>query len=391
VLVAEPGTYTVDVYDMTGLHLTASGTLTLNPSPSGEISGEQIICQLPSAGTLYQVVPEMINYQWSLIGGGEIVSGQGTSQITVTWTTPGNHTLSVTYNNTYGCQPLVTPTLNVQVNQPPGQAGAITGPTEVTRGQAGLIWSISPVQGATGYVWTLPEGFQVVGGANTPAISVNILGNAASGIVSVMAVNGCGTGAASPPLEVLVYLATPNVINIFSQTITPGRTVCYNATQTIFVAGYGNVFTVHPTASVELIAGMKIVFSPDTRILSGGYLHAHITINGQYCDPLKTLEIMTAGTTAGVDTSFALTPVSGKYKVYPNPTTGEVWIELPKDSIQSVVETELFNLLGVMVSQRHFDGSDILRLSLHDQNPGIYLLKITTSEGTDIVKIIMQK
>ncbi len=388
-LVAEPGTYTVDVYDMTGLHISASDTLMVYPSPTGEISGQQIICQIPSAGTQYQAVTGMINYQWSLSGGGTIVSGQGTSQIVVTWTTPGNHTVWVTYTSPSGCQPLITPNLSVQVSQQPGQAGTITGPAEVTLGQSGLIYSVLPVEGATGYVWSLPEGFQISAGANTPSITVNILGNATSGDVSVMAINGCGTGTASPPLEVLVYLATPNVINIFSQTIIAGRSVCYNATQSIFVAGYGNVFTVQPTASVEMIAGMKIVFSPSTRVLSGGYLHAHITTNGQFCGALKTMEI-SAEVPDGVDTSVAFSPASGKYKVYPNPTTGELFIEPLEGKFQSLVETELFDLPGNRIYHRRSEGSEILKLSLRDQKPGLYLLKITTTEGIDIVKIIRQ-
>jgi len=63
----------------------------------------------------YEVVGEQdINYQWSISGGGEIISGQGTSTLRVNWTSPGDHVVQVTPVN--ACEQGPSRELSVNVN-----------------------------------------------------------------------------------------------------------------------------------------------------------------------------------------------------------------------------------------------------------------------------------
>lgn len=63
----------------------------------------------------YEVVGEQdINYQWSISGGGEIISGQGTSTLRVNWTSPGDHVIQVTPVN--ACEQGPSRVLSVNVN-----------------------------------------------------------------------------------------------------------------------------------------------------------------------------------------------------------------------------------------------------------------------------------
>ncbi|EPR69671.1 YCF48-related protein [Cyclobacterium qasimii] len=55
-----------------------------------------------------------INYQWSITGGGEIISGQGSSTVRVNWTTPGDHVVEVTPVN--ACNQGSSRMLSVNVN-----------------------------------------------------------------------------------------------------------------------------------------------------------------------------------------------------------------------------------------------------------------------------------
>ncbi len=57
----------------------------------------------------------MSNYVWTITGG-TIDSGQGTNSISVTWTATGVQTITVTYTNLTGCNPLVPTSYNVTVN-----------------------------------------------------------------------------------------------------------------------------------------------------------------------------------------------------------------------------------------------------------------------------------
>jgi len=83
----------------------------------------------------------------------------------------------------------------------PANAGTISGLAYVCNGQTNIIYSISPVSGATSYLWQLPTGF--IGTSSTNSISVNIDNSATSGNISVKGINSCGEGnSSSLPINV---------------------------------------------------------------------------------------------------------------------------------------------------------------------------------------------
>lgn len=61
------------------------------------ITGADTVCE-NSWGNVYTTESGMTGYSWTLSSGGIITLGAGTNSITVTWTTIGNHTVSVIYN-----------------------------------------------------------------------------------------------------------------------------------------------------------------------------------------------------------------------------------------------------------------------------------------------------
>jgi hypothetical protein len=85
-------------------------TITVNPRPIPTITGNTPVC-LNSTGNIYTTEAGMTNYVWTITGG-TIDSGQGTNSISVTWTSIGVQTLTVTYTNANGCNPL-TPTVKL--------------------------------------------------------------------------------------------------------------------------------------------------------------------------------------------------------------------------------------------------------------------------------------
>ncbi len=69
----------------------------------------------PSVGSsvVYTTDAAMMNYQWTITGGGVIVSGNGTPSVNVNWTTLGPGSISVNYHNASGCYLGVTKVVEV--------------------------------------------------------------------------------------------------------------------------------------------------------------------------------------------------------------------------------------------------------------------------------------
>jgi len=115
--------------EWTNLNKQSISVSTRNPCGQGPTTQKDIrvitIPDQPSAiqGTVrvgfqeadYEIIGvQDINYQWSIAGGGEIISGQGTSTVRINWTTPGDHVVEVTPIN--ACNQGSSRVLSVNVN-----------------------------------------------------------------------------------------------------------------------------------------------------------------------------------------------------------------------------------------------------------------------------------
>ncbi len=77
----------------------------------------------------------------------------------------------------------------------PNAPGTISGNTVVCENATGETYSISAVDGATSYTWTVPSGASVASGQGTTNITVNF--GTSSGDICVSADNGCGFSSSS--------------------------------------------------------------------------------------------------------------------------------------------------------------------------------------------------
>ena len=194
--------------------------VTVNPIPSsaGTITGTQNVCQ-GTQGASYSVAPiaNTTYYVWTLPAGATIASGAGTNSITVNY--PNNATsgtVSVYGNNLCG-NGSTSPPFNVAVNPLPSAAGNIWGKQLICQGQQGVLYSVAPVPGASGYVWSVPPGVTIIAGANTSTITVNFSPTATSGGFSVHATNACGNGDESPLYWVVVGSSPPSPVITYSK------------------------------------------------------------------------------------------------------------------------------------------------------------------------------
>ena len=84
----------------------------------------------------------------------------------------------------------------------PAAPGAISGADSVCVNESGVTYTISPVQDATSYTWSVPTGATITSGQGTTSISVDF--GSSSGNISVTASNLCG---ASPATTLSVFVS----------------------------------------------------------------------------------------------------------------------------------------------------------------------------------------
>ncbi len=249
------------------------------PVPVPTIAGIAAVCA-PSTGNMYTTEAGMNGYTWSVSAGGTIVGSSTGSSIAVTWNNSGLQWVKVNYSNASGCMAATPANMNVTVSSLPSAPGIISGAIQVITGQTGVGYSVSPIANATGHSWSLPAGATLVSGNGTNSIVVDFSVNAVSGDISVHGINACGNGVESQALNIQVI---PAIVSLENVSMGSGQNSCFNAAQTIYIAGNGTTFSVQSGGSAMMIAGHNILYRPSTHIASGAYMHGYITTNGQYC------------------------------------------------------------------------------------------------------------
>ncbi|WP_299760119.1 ice-binding family protein [uncultured Pontibacter sp.] len=182
-----------------------SGTAVLDvvPSPAvpatpSAITGTPEVC----AGTTVTYAVENpgkgVAYTWVVPEGWNIVSGQGTANLTVT-AGPGAGIISVTGAN--GCG--TTDPASLQVAAMPAEG--ISSIKDTSTPCVGLSYEVEPVVGATNYTWTVPAGWSIISGQGTTKITVTA--GFGSGDIAVVASNGGCTD------EPVYYTPNPALAN----------------------------------------------------------------------------------------------------------------------------------------------------------------------------------
>jgi large repetitive protein len=100
---ATAGTYYIKGTSVAGCVDIKPVVVTVNPLPTPVITGPTPVCESINGSTATYSTPNIAahTYNW-VVTGGTIAAGQGTNSITVTWTTPGAGSVSVTETITAG-------------------------------------------------------------------------------------------------------------------------------------------------------------------------------------------------------------------------------------------------------------------------------------------------
>jgi len=180
----------------------------------------------------------------------------------------------------------------------------------------------------------------------------------------------------------------PIIRELQNMIIEGGQFNCFEATQTLRLAGNGTIFKVQNGGSVNLIAGQNISFMPGVNVYHGGYLHGHITTNGQYCIPFKNQTAYydekerpdSNGSVSNVGKAF--------FTVYPNPTTDKFTLLLNNPYGSISMQLIIYGVMGEQIFNKEILITDKYEFSLTNQRPGMYIVHVTQAEMTGCVKVI---
>jgi hypothetical protein len=119
----------------------------------------------------------------------------------------------------------------------------------------------------------------------------------------------------------MIIVPTNTIVN---GTVPSPLHLCFDATNTVTVAGGGSTFVVEPGGSAVMIAGVKISYLYGTTVQPGGYMHGYITTTGSYCGSLPPAMVaaVVTGVTGPEEVQPLAVPQDGRFFIYPNPTTG---------------------------------------------------------------------
>jgi len=165
--------------------------------------------------------------------------------------------------------------------------------------------------------------------------------------------------------------------------IPDGQTHCYNASQTITVAGAGSYFSVQDGGNTTFIAGQNIRFQPGTTAHSGGHLWGYIATSGPYCTTPSIPALV-----SGFDEPSAEKCLPGM-KVYPNPATGKFIIELTGEPYEKAIGMEVYGPWGDHVLTTLGNGQGKLECSLSGKPAGLYFIRVSAGNKSQTAKIIL--
>jgi chitinase len=132
------------------------------------------------------------SWSWNFGSGASLATASSKGPHNITYSTTGIKTITLTVSNSTGTSTPVSKTINVIASV--GNAGVIIGNSNVYENST-QTYSISSVNNATNYQWTIPSSATIISGQGTNNITVKF--GTQSGNISVQPKNGCSVGSTS--------------------------------------------------------------------------------------------------------------------------------------------------------------------------------------------------
>ncbi len=340
-------------------------SVVVNPLPAPSITGISNLC-VGSEGVSYATEPGMTSYLWNVSSGGTITSGNGASNILVTWHTPGNQFVSINYFDLNGCTATGATLKNVIVDPLPSAAGNITGPDSACPGASGIIYSVSVIADAIAYLWTVPSGVIVTSGDSTDQITVTFGTEPLSGVITVKGANLCGNGPVSPEFVITVDSVPAPVVTAAGAVLTSS-------------AVSGNQWYYEETGAIPGATGQVY-----TAIKTGWYW-ANVNLNNCASDTSNHVYVLFAGQENSLE--------NASVRIFPIPNDGNFTISIPKPEGRSCI-IRIYNPIGEMIAdfrEENITGTLEKGIKLSNESAGFYTLVIYNGTQKIVTKMLLIK
>ncbi len=330
------------------------GPCSLQP---GNISGSSNVCAGSSQTYSVNPVNGAASYSW-VLPSGWIGNSTTNSITTIAGANSGN--ISVTANNNCGSSTPQTLAVNV-VNANLLQPGPINGSNSICQNSS-QTYSVSPVNGALSYTWTLPSGW--TGSSATNSITTTV--GTGSGNISVTANNSCGAGPLqSMAITVMPQPVQPGIIT-GNANVNQGQTTLYSIPAVTGAAGY----------NWTLSGGGSIISGQNTTSVSIAWKTA-----GNYT--LSVNAVNTCGPGINKTIAISVTGITGAgnhYDVRLTPNPGRGINSLTVRGINNnLIAVKIYDMLGQVVytgSNRSGIGNYFQIIDLKNVASGLYRVEI---------------
>jgi hypothetical protein len=204
----------------------------------------------------------------------------------------------------------------------------------------------------------------------------------------VDAFDGLFHATSSANVVVTVVSTLKDTLWLRNITIPASHNNCYNAINTITVAGDGSAFVVESGGNAQMVAGQNIIFLPGTKVLSGGIMHAYISPTGaSCCGPKGPVQ---ADLEQGIVRLPDANQNSSFFRVYPNPTAGTFTLELTGEAESAMISVEIYGILGNQMLKTDIPWEKLHTFDLSGSQPGIYFIRVLHGKEMGMAKIIRQ-
>ena len=199
--------------------------------------------------------------------------------------------------------------------------------------------------------------------------------------------NPCVTGNPATSNTITMIVVPTNTS--LSGTVPALAKLCTDATNTITVAGSGTTFLVELGGKATQIAGVKILYLPTTIVAKGGILHGYITTTNAYCGSLPAALVAVVAGEGEIPSQ--LSPASGMFSIFPNPTTGNFTLSYKGELAIANVQVELFDIHGNRVLMTSYSGERNHKFTLPGVSPGLYFVKVISGDQIESFKLIVTR
>jgi hypothetical protein len=219
----------------------------------------------------------------------------------------------------------------------------------------------------------LPLGATITSGGGSNAITVNFSNTFTGGNISVAAVNACGVGLARS----ITVKAAPGI----PTAINGPTTSCVSSNQSYstppVVGAVNYTWTVPGGAIINNGQGTKNIDMTYGSVASSTGIITVKAANTCGVSNVRVLSVITTNCPRVDGGAGAI------INIYPNPTSGIVNIE----SNQLLNNIEVIDIMGKIV----LSSSDNKILDMSHLSSGVYMIRFSTDNGTELRRVVLEK